>query len=189
MLYEEKGLIWACEGDTMVLTTKYLINKSIDAPIMMSNIYPFLMGQAALKHERIDKFPDVEEPENHLLIVHCGYLGVVPQSFSSQWTLRPKVLSIVNDNATMIDARLPEGDVTLAKLHLTLEKLMVVEGSLESYVQYPGSDSRNAAVVKIADGHSVMDKFYSHHYLLMTGHRKVELKYMAEVLNLEIEEA
>lgn len=189
MLYEEKGLIWACEGDTMVLTTKYIINKSIDAPIMMSNIYPFLMGQAALKHERIEKFPDVEEPENHLLIVHCGYLGVVPQSFSTQWTLRPKVLSIVNDNATMIDARLPEGDVTLAKLHPTLEKLMVVEGSLESYVQYPGSDSRNAAVVRIPDGHNVMDKFYSHHYLLMTGHRKVELKYMAEILGLAIEEA
>jgi len=189
MLYEEKGLIWACEGDTMVLTSKYIINKSIDAPIIMSNIYPFLMGQAALKHERIENFPDVDEPENHLLIVHCGYLGVVPQSFSTQWILRPKVLAIVDDNAAMIDARLPEGDITLAKLHPTLDKLMVVEGSLESYVQYPGSDCRNGAVVRIPDGHAVMDKFYSHHYLLMTGHRKVELKYMADVLGLEIEEA
>jgi hypothetical protein len=189
MLFEEKGLIWACEGDSMVLTTKYIINKALDAPIIMSNIYPFLMGMAALKHEKIKKFPDVDEPENHLLVVHCGYLGVVPQSFASQWTLRPKVLAIVDDNATMIDARLPEGDITLAKLDPTLSKLMVVEGTLEGYTQYPGTDCRNGAVVRIPDGHGVMDKFYSHHYLLITGHRKVELKYMAEVLDLVIEEA
>jgi hypothetical protein len=188
LLYEEKGLIWACEGDTMALTTKYIINKSLDVPIMMSNIYPFLMGMAALKHERIKKFPKVEEPENHLLIVHCGYLGVLPQSFATRWTLRPKVLAIVNENATMIDARLPGGDITLAKLHPSMKKLMVVEGVLEGYEQYPGSDCRNAAVVRIKDGHGVMDKFYSHHYLLLTGHRKVELKYMADILNLEIEE-
>ena len=189
MLFEQKGLIWACEGDSMVLTTKYIINKALDVPIIMSNIYPFLMGMAALKHEKIKKFPDVDEPENHLLVVHCGYLGVVPQSFASQWTLRPKVLAIVDDNATMIDARLPEGDITLAKLDPTLSKLMVVEGTLEGYTQYPGTDCRNGAVVRIPDGHNVMDKFYSHHYLLITGHRKVELKYMAEVLDLEIEEA
>jgi len=188
MLYEEKRLIWACEGDTMVLTTKYIINKALDVPIMMSNMYPFLMGMAALKHEKIQKFPEVDEPENHLLVVHCGYLGVVPQSFASQWTLRPKVLAIVDDNATMIDARLPEGDITLAKLDPTLSKLMVVEGLLEGYTQYPGTDCRNGAIVKIADGHKIMDKFYSHHYLLMTGHRKVELKYMAEVLDLQVEE-
>ena len=188
MLFDELGLIWACEADTMVLTTKYIIHKSLGVPIMMSNIYPFLMGKAALKHERIEKFPDVEVPENHLLVVHCGYLGVVPQSFASQWMLKPKVLAIVDENATAIDARLPEGNITLAKLDPTLSKLMVVEGILEGYSQYPGSDCRNGAVIKIPDGHKIMDKFYSHHYLLITGHRKVELKYMLEVMDLELEE-
>jgi hypothetical protein len=188
MLFEELGLLWACEADTMVLTTKFIIHKSLDVPIMMSNIYPFLMGSAALKHERIDKFPDVEEPENHLLVVHCGYLGVLPQSFSTQWTLKPKVLAIVDDNAAVIDARLPEGAITLAKLDPTLNKLMVVEGILEGYAQYPGSDCRNGAVIRIPDGHRIMERFYSHHYLLIAGHKRVELKYMAEVLDLEVEE-
>ena len=188
MLFEEFGLIWACEADTMVLITKYIIQKSLDVPIMMSNIYPFLMGMAALKHERIEKFPDVEEPENHLLVAHCGYLGVVPQSFATQWKLKPKVLAIVDENATAIDARLPEGDITLAKLDPTLNKLMVVEGTLEGYTQYPGSDCRNGAVIRVPDGHKIMDKFYSHHYLLITGHKMLELKYMAKVLDLEIEE-
>jgi len=188
MLFEEKGLIWACEADIMTLMTKYLIQKSLDVPIMMSNIYPFLMGQAALKHEKIDDFPDVDEPENHLLVVHCGYLGVVPQSFASSWTLRPKVLGIVNDNATAIDARLPEGPVTLAKLDPTLTKLQVVEGKIEGYRQYPGSDCRNGAVIKVSDGYRLMHRFYSHHNLIITGRRMDELRFMAEVFGLDIEE-
>jgi len=188
MLFEEKCLIWACEADIMTLMTKYLIQKSLDVPIMMSNIYPFLMGQAALKHEKIDDFPDVDEPENHLLVVHCGYLGVVPQSFASSWTLRPKVLGIVNDNATAIDARLPEGPVTLAKLDPTLTKLQVVEGEIEGYRQYPGSDCRNGAVIKVSDGYRLMHRFYSHHNLIITGRRMDELRFMAEVFGLDIEE-
>lgn len=188
MLFEERGLIWGCEADTLSLATKYIIQKSLNAPIMMSNIYPFLMGMAALKHEKIDKFPQIPEPENHLLVAHCGYLGVVPRSFSIEWTLRPKVLAIVDDNATAIDARLPFGSLTLAKLHPMLNKIMVVKGNLESYAQYPDSDCRNGAVIKIRDGHRLMHSFYSHHYLLITGQRSTEIGVMARVFDLEIEE-
>ncbi len=188
LLYEEKGLMWACEADTMSLLTKYLIHKTTQAPIMMSNIYPFLMGMAALKHEKIDKFPDVEEPENHMLVAHCGYLGIVPVSFSSSWVLRPRVLEIVNPNAIAIDARLPEGPLTLAKLHPGMEKIQVVEGELEGYVQYPGSDCRNGAVIRVQNGYRIMKSFYSHHNLLITGHRKEEIGIMAEAFDLEVEE-
>ena len=134
LLYDELGILWACEGDTMALMTKYLINRSLAVPVIMSNIYPFLMGQAALKHEKIPSFPKVDsEPENHLLMAHCGYLGVCPRRFADQgaWTLRPKVLGIVDENAHMIDARLPQGPCTLVKLDPTLGKLMVMEGELK----------------------------------------------------------
>jgi hypothetical protein len=50
MLFEELGIIWICEADIMSLLTKYLAHKALGAPIMMTNIYPFLMGDAALKH-------------------------------------------------------------------------------------------------------------------------------------------
>jgi hypothetical protein len=188
MLFEEKGILWACEADTMTLLTKYLIHRSLAVPIMMSNIYPFLMGMAALKHERIEGFPEVDRPENHVLIAHCGYLGVLPESFSTEWQLQPKVLAIVDDNATAIDARLPTGDLTMAKLDPTMSKLLVVEGSLVDYVQYPGSDCLNGAVVRVPNGHKLVDKLYSHHVLLMTGHRGVELDSMARVFDLQIDE-
>ncbi len=189
MLFEEKGIIWGCEADTMAMLTKYVLNKSLDVPIMMTNLYPFLMGQAALKHERIPDFPEVKaEPENHLLLAHCGYLGVVPRSFCTEWTLKPKVLAIVDDNATAIDARLPVGDMTLAKLHSTLNKIMVVEGSLENYVQYTDSDCLNGAVIRVSDGRKLVNSLYSHHYCLMTGHNTTEIDLLSKVFDLEIEE-
>lgn len=189
MLFEEKGLLWACEADTMSLLSKYIIHKSLGVPIMMSNIYPFLVGRAALKHERIDDFPKVEgNPDDHLLMVHCGYLGVVPPSFSTQWTLRTKVLEIVDENASAIDARMAEGPITISKLDPTLTRLQVIQGELERYVQYPGSDCRNGALIRVPDGHRLMESFYSHHNLLITGHRGVELKFMARALDLEVDE-
>lgn len=188
MLFEEEGIIWGCEADTLALLTKYIIYKCLEVPVMMSNIYPFLMGQAALKHERIDAFPKVEEPENHLLVAHCGYLGVVPKSFSTEWTLKPKVLAIVDDNATAIDARLPVGNMTLAKLDPTLNKIMAVEGYLEGYAQYPDSDCRTGAVIRVPNGHKLVDAVYSHHQILMTGHRGAEIAALAKILDLEVEE-
>jgi L-fucose isomerase-like protein len=188
MLYEERQLIWGCEADTLSMMTKYILHRSLDVPIMMTNIYPFLMGQAALKHERIEKFPDVPDPENHILVAHCGYLGVLPTSFSTEWSLKPKVLAIVDDNASAIDGRLPEGDITLAKLHPTMEKWTVAEGSLTGYAQYPGSDCLNGGVLRISDGQKLLDTVSSHHYLLMTGHNLADIKMLSKLFDLEVEE-
>jgi L-fucose isomerase-like protein len=188
MLYEERGLIWGCEGDTVSMLTKYILHKSLGVPIMMTNLYPFLMGQAALKHEKISNFPNIPEPENHILVAHCGYLGVLPQSFATEWTLRSKVLGIVDENATAIDARLPIGDITMAKLRPNFEKLSVVEGSLTDYAQYPGSDCLNGAVLKVPDGRKLMNALSSHHYLLMTGHNLADITMLSRVFDLEVEE-
>jgi hypothetical protein len=187
MLYEERGLIWGCEGDTVSMLTKYILHKSLGTPIMMTNLYPFLMGQAALKHERIPNFPEVAEPENHILVAHCGYLGVLPQSFSTEWTLRPKVLAIVDDNATAIDARLPTGPITLAKLHPSFNKITVAEGGLVNYVQYPNSDCLNGGVIKVSDGRKLMNTLSSHHYLLMTDHNLADIELLAKIFNLAVE--
>lgn len=187
-LYEDEGILCACEGDTMSLLTKYIINKSLGAPIMMSNVYPSLVGMAALKHEKINEFPEVEGPDNCLLVVHCGYMGFMPQSCATEWTLRPKVLEIVDDNSTVVDAHMPEGDITLAKLHPKLNKIQVIEGELKEYKQYPWSDCRNGALIRISDGHKLMDKLYSHHNCITAGHKGVELKFMARALDFGVDE-
>ena len=186
MLYEERGMIWGCEADTVSMLTKYILHKSLGAPIMMTNLYPFLMGQAALKHENIPNFPEAEDPEDHILVAHCGYLGVVPRPFCTAWTLKPKVLAIVDDNATALDARMPTGGITLAKLGPTLEELSVIEGELEEYVQYTDSDCINGGVIRVPDGPAVMSRLVSHHYLLMTGHNLADIRMVAPVFDLQV---
>jgi len=187
MLFQEDGILWVCEGDTMSLMTKYMVYKSLKAPIVMSNLYPFLMGMAALKHEKIDKFPDIHEPENCILVAHCGYFGLTPQCFSCEWTLRPSALQIVNENAIAVDAKMPLGNVTLVKLHSSFDKLQVIEGNLEQYAQYPGSDCRNGAIIRVRNGRKLMDLLYSHHSCIVTGHKSAELELVAKVFDLTIQ--
>jgi hypothetical protein len=173
----------------MAMISKYLLHKSLGAPIMMTNLYPFLLGNAALKHERIESFPAVAaEPENHVLVAHCGYMGVIPEPFATEWTLRKKVLAIVDDNATAIDARLPTGNVTLAKLHPAMDKMTVAEGTLTGYAQFPGSDCLNGGVIRISDGRRLMDSLASHHYLLLVGHHAAEIQLLGKVFGLAVEE-
>jgi len=187
MLYENTGTIWGCEADTMSMLTKYLVNKALNLPVMMSNVYPFLVGQAALKHEKIADFPEVLAPENHLLVVHCGYFGVLPKSFAEEWVLRPKVLAIVDKNSIAIDARLPVGEITLTKLDPTLNRIFIAEGLLEDYAQFPGSDCRNGAVIRVKNGYKLMDTLYSHHAIFIPGHHAVELELLAKVMGLTVE--
>jgi L-fucose isomerase-like protein len=186
LLYEEQRMVWGCEADIVSMLTEVLISKTIDVPFMMTNMYPFLMGQAALKHEHIPNFPEVDaEPENHILAAHCGYLGVLPQSFSTEWTLREKVLAIVDDNATAIDARLPVGDITLVKLVPPFDRLSVIEGELASYAQFQNSDCLNGAVIRVSDGKKMMDELASHHYIVTQGHNLNELEMVSKVFGIE----
>jgi hypothetical protein len=188
LLYEEQRMIWGCEADIVSMLTKYLLHKVLAMPIMMTNLYPFLMGIAALAHERIPHFPPVDDPDDHILAAHCGYLGVVPKSFATQWSLSPKVLAIVDDNASAIDARLPVGEMTLAKLDPSFDYISIAEGSLEGYVQYENSDCLNGAILKVANGRRMLDRLTSHHYLLMTGHHQADIEMIGKVYDFNIAE-
>jgi hypothetical protein len=188
LLYEEDQLIWGCEADTVSMMSEYLLNKTLGAPVMMSNLYPFLMGDAALKHEKIPYFPEVEsEPENHILAAHCGYFGVVPTSFAETWTLRPRVLAIVDPNANAIDARFPTGDVTLVKLDPTFDTISAVEGQLTTYAEYPGSDCAVGAVIRVADGPAFVEALVSHHAILSSGHLLDDIRQVAAIFDLAVQ--
>lgn len=188
LLYEERNLLWACEADITSLLAMCIIHHALGVPVMMSNIYPFLMGQAAIKHERIPNFPEiVEEPENHILVAHCGYVGLMPKTFSASWILRPRVLSIVDENAHAVDARLPTGPITIVRIDPSLSKLTVIEGIVKGYVQYPGSDCRNGMIIKVKNGHAVMKGATSHHQIFVPGHHLPEIELIGKIMNLEIE--
>lgn len=188
LLYKNYGIVWSCEGDTMSLLTQYMIEKAIKVPVVTTNIYPFLMGMAALAHEKINEFPNVPDPDAHALLVHCGYFGLVPEDMAQRWELKDKVLGIVDENAHVIDAEIGTGRITLAKIHSSFEKLFVCDAELEKYVQYPGSDCRNGGLIRVSDGYRLMEKLYSHHVSVVKGNKKDELKAMCRIFDLDLDD-
>jgi hypothetical protein len=189
LLHQERKLVWGCEADTMSMLTQYMVQHSLETPIMMSNLYPFVLGDAALKHEHIERFPDVADPENHILIAHCGYFGMIPPAYAAQWMLRPKVLGIVNKDATAVDGRLPVGDVTLVKLQPTMQELSVIEGQLTGYIQYGvHSDCRNGGIIRVPNGPKMMDALCSHHYLISSGKNAPGIRLLGKSFDLNISE-
>lgn len=187
--FEYDHILWACEGDLVSLISEYIFYTALKAPIMMTNIYPFLVGMAALKHEKIEEFPDIEDPDNHALGVHCGYFGFAPQSFCSSWVMRPKVLEIVDEQAVVIDCRMKCGPVTLAKLHADMKQITVIEAEIEDYVQYPGSDCLNGVLLKYrnGNGHRVMESLSSHHAVIIQGDVTAEIRQIADIYGLSVE--
>lgn len=188
LLYERENLVWGCEADTLVMMTEVFVDKVIEAPFFMTNLYPFIMGKAALAHERIPHFPEVDEPENHILAAHCGYFGLLPEKFSNQWRLDRKVLAMVDENATVIDATMPTGPITLVKLEPYLNRISISEAELTGYVQYEDSDCLNGGIIRVKDGRNFVDKVASHHYVVVAGHQKSAFQLISRIFNFELEE-
>ncbi|MFC7404116.1 hypothetical protein [Georgenia alba] len=187
LLYEERGLLWGCEADLTSMLTEIFVDKSLNSPVMMTNLYPFLMGQAALKHEGIPFFPEVpDHPENHVLVAHCGYFGEIPRTCAAEWACRPPVLEIIDENAHAIDARFPEGPTTLVKIASDLTTLTVCPAELTGYVQYEDSDCLNGGVLRVEDGFRFVESIPSHHTVLTTGDQVRRLQLVGEVLGLDV---
>ncbi len=188
LLYKDLGIVWTCEGDTVSLLTQCLIDKAIKTPVITTNIYPFLVGMAALAHEKISEFPNVPHPDDCALLVHCGYFGFVPETMAQRWEMKDRVLGIVDENAHVIDAEIGTGKITLAKLHSTFEKLFICAAELEKYVQYPGSDCRNGGLIRVSDGHRLVEKLYSHHVSVIKGNKKDELNIVCRLFGLTVDD-
>ncbi len=187
-MFQYDGILWACEADLVSVISQYIFWKSLRRGLMMTNIYPFLMGMAALRHEKISAFPDIADPQNHALGVHCGYFGFVPRCFCESWVLRPAVLEIVNGNSLAVDCRMHPGPITMAKLHSDMKTLTVIEAEIEDYVQYPGSDCRNGALIRYTNrnGHRVMEELSSHHAVLIQGNVTPWLSEVAKVYGFSV---
>jgi hypothetical protein len=187
LLYQEEKLVWGCEADTMVMLTEILADKVLQVPFFMTNLYPFIMGQAALAHERIPHFPEVDQPNNHILAAHCGYFGLLPEVFADNWNLRKRVLAMVNENAHVLDATMPTGPITLVKFQPFLQKISLSEAELTGYVQYENSDCLNGGIIRVKDGQNFVDKVVSHHYIVMAGHQRAAMSLIANIFDYELE--
>ncbi|MBQ8067880.1 MAG: hypothetical protein IJ201_05975 [Solobacterium sp.] len=147
----------------------------------MTNIYPFPVGQAAIFHECIDRFPDAEEPENHALSVHCSYAGFAPRMICRRkWKAMPKVLAIVNEKATMVDCELPVSDMVLAKINPPFDKITVIPGEIEKFVQFPDTDFLNATLLHDQKGEKGVEELPFHHRMIIVRKQKAKIVQIAK---------
>ena len=77
----------------------------------------------------------------------------------------------------------------MAKLRSDMKKLTIIEAEIEDYVQYPGSDCRNGALLRYRNGSGpkVMERLSSHHAILIQGAVTSKLLQMANVYGFETE--
>ena len=70
-----------------------------------------------------------------------------------------------------------------------MKKITIIEAEIEKYVQYPGSDCRNGALIRFVNrnGHKVMESLSSHHAILIQDRQTYKLLQMARVLGIESE--
>ena len=73
----------------------------------------------------------------------------------------------------------------IAKIYPGFKKLSIIKAEIEDYVQYPGSDCRNGALIRYQDGHKVMDALSSHHSLIISGDVTPALLQLAKVFGWE----
>lgn len=189
ILFERTGIVWGCESDLLSMLTAYLVSKVTDRAFAMTNLYPFAIGEAALKHEGIPGFPEVEgDPNDHILVAHCGYFGIVPKCRACTWSCELPVLEIVDPNAHAIDARMDTGDVTLVKIRGDARRLTFKPAQFVDYVQYPDSDCLNGGVLRVDNGLDYVDRLPSHHTIVVEKHLRRELDLLCSVLGLELDE-
>ena len=133
-------------------------------------------------------FPAVKgNPADYVLVAHCGYLGVVPQAFATEWKLRKKVLAIVEENSAVIDAPAADRPHYADENSLRFQRPDRRRGELlEDYAQFSGSDCRNGGVLHLQNGHRLMSHLASHHALLMTGHQHADIDTIAPIFSLTL---
>ena len=88
-----------------------------------------------------------------------------------------------------MDCKMACGPVVLAKIHADMKKITVIEGQLEKYVGYPGSDCRNGALIhyKNNSGHKVMESLSSHHAIVIQGDVAPLICQIGRVYGMEVE--
>ena len=111
---------------------------------------------------------------------------IVAKKHATRWTVKPKVLDIVDDNAIALDAELEKGDSLILKLGPDMKKLYVSESNIKDYLKFPGSHARNAALLEFRDGHSIMNNLPSHHVVILKDSTMEEIEILCKIFNLEL---
>ena len=182
----EREMIWGCEADIVSMLTKLIVHRCLESPVLTTNLYPFLIGDAALHHERIPAFPPVAvlppRPRSPLRLP--GRLappvrrrvGAAPTSARDRGRERHR------------HRRPPPCRRAHARQAGTQVRRAVGCGGRAHQIRgLPHSDCLNGAVIRVPDGRGLMERLPSHHSIMFSGHDLPGLRLIGQVFGLEVE--
>ncbi|MBO5668642.1 MAG: hypothetical protein J6S43_05910 [Lentisphaeria bacterium] len=195
-LAREEGFIAACDGDFCAMLNMAMVTFLLDAPCMMSNLYPLNYIGALTEH-----FGDplAAKPEyavygrNLARLAHCGYVGVVSPEMVPGGRARLSdwggTYELKRDGKGCgVDSDLAgKQEFTGMELHFNGKDMVLVHGEILESTRHAGMPHcESSALLRFDD----LDFFVRHvsreHIVVTYGDRRRELEILAQVLGVNI---
>jgi len=193
-LAREDGYIASCDGDFCAMMNMALVSFFLDAPCMMSNMYPLSYSGALKEHfgnplAAPAKFSAAKGCLARL--AHCGFTGVVSPEMT------PSGKSKLNDwggtyemkrdgRGCGIDGDLIAGaGFTASELKFDGRTFLVASGKVLEATRHEGMPHCEAsALLSIENLEGFVESISREHIVLTYGNRVAELETLCEVLGL-----
>lgn len=196
-LLREEGYLATCDGDFCALASMALVTLLLDAPCMMSNMYPVSYVGALRDHFGDPLSPDsVRHPRDSwralARLAHCGYVGVVPAEMSPtgraalpDWGGTYEIKR--DGRGCGIDADLAGGErMTVVELKFDGKTLLLAGGSVLETTRHHGLDHcRSSALLSFDDLPGFVEEISREHTVVVYGDRREDLRVLAGVLGLD----
>jgi L-fucose isomerase-like protein len=195
-LLREEGYVASCDGDFCAMLSMALVSFFLDAPCMMSNMYPVSYVGALTDHFGAPLSPD---PKTHpkgkwkrlARIAHCGFIGVVsPEMTPTGKTVLKDwggTYEIKRDGRGCgLDGDLRAGQrMTVVELRFDGKTLLLAGGKVLETTRHRGMPHcESSALLEFDDLEGFVDNISREHTVILYGDRRDELRVLGDVLGL-----
>ncbi|MEW6072870.1 MAG: hypothetical protein AB1726_09815 [Planctomycetota bacterium] len=194
-LLREDGYIAACDGDYLALMSMVLATGLLDAPCLMSNLYPIAYAGALTDHFGDPLAPDPARhpPEtwrNLARLGHCGFVGVVSPEMDPSGRVPLHdwggTYEIRRDGRGCGNAgELVPGPVTLLELDFAAETLLIGAAEVLETTHHAGlPHCEKTALLRLRDLEGFVTNISREHPVVVYGEHAEDFAVLAEVLGL-----
>ena len=195
-LLREDGYIASCDGDFIAMESMVFASIFLDAPCMMSNMYPVTYVGALRDHFGDSLSPDVtrfprERWKNLARLGHCAFVGIVPAEMTptGKVTLRDfgGTYEIPRDGRGCgIDSYL-HGSERATVIELKFDGKTVIAAGVQvvETSRHPFTHCETTGLLEFNDLPKVIDNISREHVVLLYGDHVDELAILADVMGLE----
>ncbi len=196
-LLREEGYIASCDGDFCAMMSMVLVAWGLDAPSMMSNLYPVSCVGALRDHfgdplsPNPRRFPKARWP-NLARLAHCGYVGVVSPEMTPAGQVRLTdwggTYEMKRDGRGCgVDGDLRPGEtVTAVELCFDGRTLLLARARVAESTRHRGMPHcESSALLEFRDLAGLVENISREHAVVVYGDHLDALQVLARTLGLQ----